>query len=119
MKACIIILGVAGSGKTTVGRMLASPLACDFHDADDDHSPENRQRMRAGTALEEEDRRPWLELDRRGSPGPPQPPRPSSRRAMSDRPAIRQVDFGAGNPRTRPWQEAPSPGLIAASTPIP
>ena len=62
MKPCIIILaGVAGSGKTTIGRLLASSIAWDFLDADDFHSPENRARMRAGIALTEDDRRPWLD----------------------------------------------------------
>jgi carbohydrate kinase (thermoresistant glucokinase family) len=58
----IVLAGVAASGKTTVGRMLASTLTWDFLDADEYHSPENKARMEAGTALTDDDRRPWLDL---------------------------------------------------------
>jgi carbohydrate kinase (thermoresistant glucokinase family) len=58
----IVLAGVAASGKTTIGRMLASTLTWDFLDADEYHSPENKARMEAGTALTDDDRRPWLEL---------------------------------------------------------
>jgi gluconokinase len=56
----LIVMGVAGSGKTTVGQALASRLGWDFYDADDFHSPENLAKMAAGIALGDEDRRPWL-----------------------------------------------------------
>lgn len=56
----IILIGVAGSGKTTVGRILAARLGCEFHDADDLHPPENREKMSRGIALTDEDRLPWL-----------------------------------------------------------
>src|SRR5438067_1728626 len=56
----IVIAGVAGCGKTTVGEMLASRLAWDFADADDYHSDEHKLRMRDGTGLTDEDRIPWL-----------------------------------------------------------
>jgi gluconokinase len=56
----IILIGVAGSGKTTVGRILAAQLGCEFHDADDLHSPENREKMSHGLALSDQDRLPWL-----------------------------------------------------------
>ena len=58
----IVLAGVAASGKTTIGRMLASTLTWDFHDADDYHAPEHKARMEAGTALTDDDRRPWLDL---------------------------------------------------------
>lgn len=61
MKPNIIILaGVAGCGKTSVGRLLAPSLGWGFVDADDYHSAEHRARMEAGTALTDDDRRPWL-----------------------------------------------------------
>jgi gluconokinase len=56
----IILLGVAGSGKTTVGRILAERLGCEFHDADDLHPPQNKEKMSRGIALSDEDRWPWL-----------------------------------------------------------
>ena len=45
---------------STVGALLAQRLACEFHDADDHHSPHNRAKMRAGTPLDDADRAPWL-----------------------------------------------------------
>jgi gluconokinase len=54
-------MGVAGAGKTTVGRALADALAWPFHDADDFHPAENVARMRAGTPLTDAHRAPWLE----------------------------------------------------------
>lgn len=56
----VILMGVAGAGKTTVGRALASALAWPFVDADDYHTPQNVARMRSGTALTDDDRAPWL-----------------------------------------------------------
>lgn len=60
----IILMGVAGSGKTTVGRMLAHRLGWSFHDADNFHSLSNRNKMRRGISLDDNDRRPWLEAVR-------------------------------------------------------
>ncbi len=57
----IIIMGVEGSGKTTIGRTLAGALGCEFHDADDFHSPQAKSQMAAGVALTDDDRRPWLD----------------------------------------------------------
>jgi gluconokinase len=56
----LIVMGVSGSGKTTVGKMLASRLGWDFFDADEFHSPENVAKMAAGVPLADEDRSPWL-----------------------------------------------------------
>lgn len=61
----IIIMGVAGSGKSTVGRLLAATLGWRFRDADDLHPPRNREKMQAGIPLTDDDRRPWLEAVRR------------------------------------------------------
>jgi gluconokinase len=56
----IIIMGVAGSGKTTVGSLLASELGWSFYDADDFHSESNRTKMSQGVSLTDEDRANWL-----------------------------------------------------------
>lgn len=56
----IILMGVAGCGKTTVGRQLAAALRLPFHDADDFHSLVNIEKMRGGTPLTDDDRRGWL-----------------------------------------------------------
>ena len=53
-------MGVSGSGKSTIGMMLARDLGCDFRDADDLHPQENRDKMHRGIPLTDEDRRPWL-----------------------------------------------------------
>src|SRR5450432_1033869 len=57
----VIVMGVTGSGKSTIGKRLAGRLDLPFHDADDYHSPENRAKMAADVALEDADRRPWLQ----------------------------------------------------------
>ena len=54
-------MGVSGSGKTTVGRLLAERLAWEFADADAFHSETNIDKMRRGVPLDDADRRPWLE----------------------------------------------------------
>ncbi|MEZ4553004.1 MAG: gluconokinase [Dehalococcoidia bacterium] len=57
----VLVTGVAGSGKSTVGALAATRLGWRFVDADDYHSHANIEKMRAGRALTEADRRPWLE----------------------------------------------------------
>ena len=61
----VIVMGVVGAGKTTVGSMLAAELGWQFADADDFHPPANVQKIRSGTALTDADRAPWLELLRK------------------------------------------------------
>ena len=56
----ILIMGVAGSGKTTIGRRLATVLGWPFADADDFHSAANIAKMSAGHPLDDTDRAPWL-----------------------------------------------------------
>lgn len=56
----IVITGVAGAGKTTVGRAVASRLRCTFADADDFHAIEDIEQMRAGVGLTDTQREPWL-----------------------------------------------------------
>jgi gluconokinase len=57
----IIIFGVSGAGKTTVGKLLAEELGWSFYEADDFHSRHNVEKMHAGIPLTDEDRWPWLE----------------------------------------------------------
>ncbi len=57
----LILMGVAGSGKTTVGRALAARLGVPFFDADDFHSGANRSKMAQGAALTDADREGWLQ----------------------------------------------------------
>ncbi|MFJ3404586.1 gluconokinase [Promicromonospora sp. NPDC090134] len=56
----IVVMGVAGSGKTTVAALLAGRLGASFAEGDDFHSPENVAKMAAGHPLDDEDRWPWL-----------------------------------------------------------
>ncbi len=57
----LTVMGVSGSGKTTVGAALAQRLRVPFADADDFHPPENVAKMSAGIPLDDADRIPWLE----------------------------------------------------------
>jgi len=57
----VLLMGVSGAGKTTVGAALASELGWQFADADDYHSPANIEKMRSGIPLTDADRAPWLE----------------------------------------------------------
>jgi gluconokinase len=56
----IVVMGVAASGKTTVGAALAQALGWPFHDADDLHPAANKAKMHSGIPLTDEDRAPWL-----------------------------------------------------------
>jgi len=57
----VVVMGVSGSGKTTIGKLLAARLGCEFLDGDDFHPPANVEKMATGTALTDEDCWPWLE----------------------------------------------------------
>jgi gluconokinase len=56
----VIVFGVSGAGKTTVGKLLAKELGWRFYEADDFHSQANIDKMRCGVPLTDEDRWPWL-----------------------------------------------------------
>lgn len=58
----VVLMGVAGSGKTTVGRLLARELGWKFYDADDFHTEANVEKMAGGRPLDDADREPWLEV---------------------------------------------------------
>jgi gluconokinase len=53
-------MGIVGSGKTTIGKLLAQTIGWQFADADDFHSPENIEKISHGIALDDSDRAPWL-----------------------------------------------------------
>jgi gluconokinase len=57
----IILFGVTGAGKTTIGLLLAAELGWPFYDADDFHPAANVEKMRQGIPLTDVDRKPWLE----------------------------------------------------------
>ena len=57
----MVIAGVSGVGKSTVGRLLAQELRWDFYEADDFHPAANIEKMKEGIPLSDEDRWPWLE----------------------------------------------------------
>ncbi|MGU3501982.1 gluconokinase [Mycobacterium sp. C31M] len=61
MRSPIVVMGVSGSGKSTVGAALAQRLRVPFADADDFHPPANIEKMSAGHPLDDDDRYPWLE----------------------------------------------------------
>jgi len=57
----LLLMGVSGSGKTTIGQALAARLGWRFADGDDYHPPANVAKMRAGCPLDDADREPWLD----------------------------------------------------------
>jgi gluconokinase len=57
----VVLMGVSGSGKTTIGVLLAERTGATFADADDYHPLANKEKMAAGHPLNDEDRQPWLE----------------------------------------------------------
>jgi gluconokinase len=61
----VVLMGVSGSGKTTIGKLLAEQLGWSFVEADDYHPAANVEKLRRGTPLTDQDRRPWLDVLRR------------------------------------------------------
>jgi gluconokinase len=60
MKHLVVVMGVSGAGKSTVGALIAQRLGLSFRDADDFHPPANVAKMRGGQPLTDADRAPWL-----------------------------------------------------------
>ena len=56
----IVVMGVSGCGKTTVGKLVADGLNCEFIEGDEFHSPKNIAKMATGQSLDDDDRRGWL-----------------------------------------------------------
>jgi carbohydrate kinase (thermoresistant glucokinase family) len=56
----VVLMGVSGSGKSTIGKLLAEQFGCSYFDADTFHSPESIAKMKSGTPLDDRDRMPWL-----------------------------------------------------------
>ena len=75
--AAIVVMGVSGAGKSTVGQLIAARLDCPFRDADSFHPPANIAKMKSGAPLTDEDRWPWLGRSRRGSPSTARRARPA------------------------------------------
>ena len=65
IRRAILVMGVSGSGKSTIATLLQKNLGCPLLEGDSFHPAENIEKMRAGTPLDDDDRRPWL--DRLGS----------------------------------------------------
>jgi gluconokinase len=109
----IVVTGVSGSGKTTVGALLAGRLKWKYAEADDFHPVANIQKMAAGIPLTDEDRRPWLAaigawIDAQIQAGEPGVVTCSAlKRAYRDR-------LRAGRPQVRLVYLRGSRGLIAA-----
>ena len=61
LPTCVVVMGVSGSGKTTVATTLARRLDWEFGEGDDHHPQANVDKMRAGIPLDDDDRRPWLQ----------------------------------------------------------
>ncbi|MFJ2351803.1 gluconokinase [Glutamicibacter sp. NPDC087673] len=58
----LVVMGVSGSGKTTIGKMLADQLHHEFIDGDNLHPKANKEKMAGGQSLDDADREPWLQL---------------------------------------------------------
>jgi gluconokinase len=64
MRVIVVLMGVTGTGKSTLGKLLAHQLGWTFVEGDDFHPPANVDKMRQGIPLDDEDRKPWLDAIR-------------------------------------------------------
>lgn len=109
----VLLIGVAGSGKTTVGRALAEALGWAFEDADDHHSPAAREKMGRGEGLTDDDRASWIDrlaalIRERVEAGPP------TVLACSALKASYRARLAAGDPRVMvAWLDVPR-GVVEA-----
>jgi gluconokinase len=62
MAMVVVVMGVSGVGKTTIGVQIAQALGGEFAEGDDFHPPANVEKMRSGMPLDDADRAPWLEI---------------------------------------------------------
>ncbi len=60
MKMVLVVMGVSGCGKTTIGKMLGKKLGWKYYEGDDFHPKENVEKMSSGIPLNDDDRKPWL-----------------------------------------------------------
>jgi carbohydrate kinase (thermoresistant glucokinase family) len=84
----IVVMGVSGSGKTTIGTLLADALQCSFLEGDSLHSKENIEKMSHGVPLNDSDRAPWLSGHSRSNPGVFQARRKSCRGMLRSEAAV-------------------------------
>ena len=60
LRVIVVVMGVTGCGKSSIGRRLAARLNCEFRDGDDFHPESNVEKMSSGQPLNDRDREPWL-----------------------------------------------------------
>jgi len=108
-----IVMGVAGSGKTTVGRRLAEELGWEFCEGDDLHPPENVAKMARGEPLTDEDRRPWLARVRARMDEALRTERDLVVTCSALKAAYRRILRDDGDPRVRFVYLRSSPALVA------
>jgi carbohydrate kinase (thermoresistant glucokinase family) len=91
----LVLMGVSGSGKSTVAEELHRLLGWPFREGDDLHSPANVAKMRSGRPLDDEDRRPWLEAVARWIDGQLAARQPGIVTCSNLKRAYRRVTIGA------------------------
>ena len=93
-RAVLVLMGVSGSGKSTVAKALQRRLGWPFQEGDDLHPPANVEKMRSGHPLDDEDRRPWLEAVARWIDGQLAAHRPGIITCSNLKRAYRRITIG-------------------------